>query len=474
MKKYFLSLIGRIIVILLCSFGISLMLFRLSNGDWNFEIIFVITSISITILYFTIKTVYLEKNNDFLENQIKNNENYKHRLGKLKENYLEISEKREAEQTEKIQNLKSEYHTDISNLNMEIEKQKHSFEKTIRKLEKVQRKELLKLQNTISEQESQLKSYTDVLHSNLTLFPFAAKAFAEYVTVDLEAKAKSIDWGSDVKRLKKVEDIRTLRKEAKEQIEKIKWSEYQLNYLLELYPPLQDVIDTEYQELNLSINNVTEYDPVRNYLSSDEWKALSESQRNQLALDRYVESRKKSKWQIGRDYELYVGYLYENKGYKVNYIGSYLGLEDLGRDLIVEKDDKIAIIQCKYWSKEKLIHEKHIMQLYGTVIAYNIENPRLFEATGILFTNIQLSETAKKYADILKIKYIENKDIASFPRIKCNIGKDEFGMPTKIYHLPMDLQYDKVKLDKPDETTVTMVVEAEQLGFRRAYKWHNK
>ena len=64
-------------------------------------------------------------------------------------------------------------------------------------------------------------------------------------------------------------------------------------------------------------------------------------ERNQLALDRYKASHKKSKWQIGRDYELYIGYRYSQSGYSVDYFGSYMGLEDLGRDLICKKGNKI-------------------------------------------------------------------------------------------------------------------------------------
>ena len=41
----------------------------------------------------------------------------------------------------------------------------------------------------------------------------------------------------------------------------------------------------------------------------------------------------------------------------------------------------------------------------------------------------------------------------------------------KIYHLPMDQQYDKIVIDGKDERYVSTVEEAERLGFRRAYRW---
>jgi len=308
------------------------------------------------------------------------------------------------------------------------------------------------------------------INSNRQLSTYVSKIISDIETADFEAFAKSLDYGNSKQRQSRITTIRQVRAEAKAKIEKLKWAEYQLTYLLSLYPTLQDVIETEYSELDISIDEITDSDPVRNFLSTEEWNKLSETEKNQLALDRYIESRKKSKWQIGRDYELYIGYCYEQKGYKLNYFGSYMGLEDLGRDLIAKKSNKTLIIQCKYWSKEKLIHEKHIMQLYGSIIAYQIENPNE-DITGMLVTNISLSETARKFADILGIRIVENKDIGDFPRIKCNIGHDEFGQ-TRIYHLPMDFQYDKTKIEKAGELMVSTVAEAEALGFRRTYKWH--
>ena len=308
------------------------------------------------------------------------------------------------------------------------------------------------------------------LKSNKTAIPYLAGFIADLKTVDFDRLALSLSWGDNQERKKKIESLNVLKKESKERIEELKWSEYQLEYLLELYPTLSDVIDTEFSELNLSYDDITDFDPVIKWLSKEEWRTLSDSERNQLALDRYVESRKKSKWQIGRDYELYCGYYYEREGYKVDYYGNYNGLEDLGRDLIISCFDETKIVQCKYWSQSKKIHEKHIMQLYGTVVEYNIEHNA--NAKGVLITNIELSDKAKQFAQVLNIEYIEKHEIQNFPRIKCNVAKDDFGNTTYIYHLPMDLNYDRTKIEKKGEFMALTVAEAEAAGFRRAYKWH--
>ena len=160
----------------------------------------------------------------------------------------------------------------------------------------------------------------------------------------------------------------------------------------------------------------------------------------------------------------------EPAGFEVDNYGSRMGLEDLGRDVIAKKNEKTFIIQCKYWSQQKTIHENHINQLFGTVVSYGIENnldeKRVF---GILITNTRLSETAKLFAKRLKIEYKENVEIGDYPRIKCNIGHSDWG--THIYHLPFDQQYDSAVISKPGEFYAATVKEAEEAGFRRAHKW---
>ena len=58
--------------------------------------------------------------------------------------------------------------------------------------------------------------------------------------------------------------------------------------------------------------------------------------------------------------------------------------------------------------------------------------------------------------------------LADYPRIKCNVGRDD----QRIYHLPFDQQYDTTLIEpKKGEAWVSTVAEAEGLGFRRAWRW---
>ena len=314
--------------------------------------------------------------------------------------------------------------------------------------------------------------HLEKLQSNLTAIPYMAAIVADYETYGLEILAKKLDWGYAYTRAQKVASIREIRKTAQEMVERNLEAKYQLAYLIQLFPALDDIIETDSRQLPVvSISDLADYDKTRDWLSKEEYQNLSSTERNQLALDRYKASRNKTKWQIGRDYELYIGHKCTEQGYSVDYFGSYMGLEDLGRDLIAKKGKSVWIIQCKYWSKDKRIHENHITQLYGTTICYCLEkNIPKSNVKGVLVTNIQLSDRAKQMADYLKIKYAENIQKGDYPCIKCNIGRDELGI-TKIYHLPFDQQYDSTQINTPGEFFAMTVKEAEEKGFRRAFKW---
>ncbi len=252
--------------------------------------------------------------------------------------------------------------------------------------------------------------------------------------------------------------------------------QYKYEYLFQLFPDLELYADDIESIAELSsLNNLGELedtvDRTRYYLSRDEYDSLSENERNQLALDRYIKSQK-NKWQIGRDYELFIGYEYSRNGWDVDYFGIERQLEDMGRDLIATKEDEIHVIQCKYWAQQKLIHEKHIAQLYGTTVQFILSSSSAKKVIPVFATNISLSDTAKSFAEYLDVKVVENKPMSEFPRIKCNINRDEWGAETRIYHLPMDQQYDRTKICNKGEFFAFNVQEAVNAGFRRAWRWY--
>lgn len=257
-------------------------------------------------------------------------------------------------------------------------------------------------------------------------------------------------------------------------VEEYKIMLYKYEALLSLFPELNNYVDDiETIKLLSSYDNIDtfqqEYDRVIDYIPREEYEKLSRTERNQLALDKYIRGGKKTNWQIGRDYEMYCAYRYEKDGWSVERFGIERGLNDMGRDLIATKGGTVHIIQCKLWSQHKLIHEKHIAQLYGSTIEYSISHERdLFtnEIVPVFITNIDLSDTAKKFAERLGIK-VYKWDMKEFPRIKCNVNNGE-----KIYHLPFDQQYDRTKIIHDDESYELTVKDAEKKEFRRAKRFY--
>jgi hypothetical protein len=143
---------------------------------------------------------------------------------------------------------------------------------------------------------------------------------------------------------------------------------------------------------------------------------------------------------------------------------------------------ELRVIQCKYWRQEKTIHEKHIFQLFGSALEYafrlgtfdDLRQLSLFGgpikatgATAVLYTSAKISDVAKDVAKKLNVECHEAIGISDYPLVKCNINRGE-----QIYHLPFDQQYDRTKIvpDKGEKYVYT-VAEAEQAGFRRAWKW---
>ncbi len=321
-------------------------------------------------------------------------------------------------------------------------------------------------------------------------FPWLAEAYADYFALkdgELEQYLRHKKHPAYTA----AQNVKQIKQEKRELLKQNKIVTYKISYLEKLFPWLSDLIaEDEDEEIPVRIdeNKIDDKneDSVKNFLTPEEYNSLPSIVRNQMALDRYLKNRNKSKWAIGRDYEMYVGYLYEQEGYTIEYKGILDGFEDLGRDVIAKKGDEVCIIQCKYWAQYKEIHEKHIFQLFGTTMEYWIKNfryskkPKTFEEFAkflnedklrpIFFTSTKLSEKAKEMAKALSIEIRESEPIGDFPRIKCNINNDEFGQ-TKIYHLPMDQQYDRTVIgNRSGEFYAFTVKEAEDAGFRRAFK----
>ncbi len=345
---------------------------------------------------------------------------------------------------------------------------------------------LLSKQSALMEEEERIQHEFDILKQKQESFehllsetkqtyPWLSKQFSDlYEKYDeevinlLRKRTHSADKTAD-----RIE--RELKQERSKWKLEAKQAEYQLHFYESLFPWLLTFKEVppieafEYSSADLSVPQDDQY-LLRKYLSPEEYAKLPSSERYQLALNRYI-SQKKSPWAVGIEYERYIGYLCESSGYSVNYTGATDKLEDMGRDLILEKGSQTILVQCKRWAKEKTIHENHVFQLAGSTYEYQLQHQDR-QVIGAFVATIDFSPVASHCAEQLGLPLFPNVPFQEYPRIKCNIRKNKNGEIQKIYHLPMDQQYDKVKINSPGEFYAWTVKEAEDAGFRRAYRWH--
>lgn len=278
------------------------------------------------------------------------------------------------------------------------------------------------------------------------------------------------------------DEVKRMKSIMSKEIEECNEMRYKYEFLLSTFPELKEYVEDDMATISLSRTDSFEdfkeaRDRAKDYLSSEEWNALDVDDRNQLALDRY-KKKNKSNWELGVEYEHYVGYLLRegrppfSGNFHVTQFGELNGLADLGRDIIAEKVDlfgrkTIYVIQCKRWSEKKSIHENTICQLYGTAIEYMLRNKGSIEGdvVPVLVTTTELTKSAKEFAAYLKV-LVYILPMGEYPMIKCNINGDE-----KIYHLPFDQQYHRTEIKNKGEFYAMTVKEATSKGFRRAKKY---
>ena len=278
--------------------------------------------------------------------------------------------------------------------------------------------------------------------------------------------------------LKAAEEVKLVKKQKKEILTKLKFAEYQLKTYEEYFPIIEELKEHLLDDDSLFFNRsgkgeLEEVDPAKRFLNPKEFKKLSVTKKNELALKRYME-RNHSKLEIGRMYERYIGYIYEKDDWLVKFIGIIENFDDLGRDLICEKNGIIEIVQCKNWSQNSLIREKYLYQLFATTTHFKIQNKdrikrEKLKIIPVFTTTTNLSDTAKLVAKELKIR-VDKKDLwKEYPMIKCNINPQT---KDKIYHLPFDQQYDKIYIGNNEgEFYARSIAEAEAEGFRRAFRY---
>lgn len=291
----------------------------------------------------------------------------------------------------------------------------------------------------------------------------ADKAMDDVVAVQLRGRRRDVQSG----------DVELARVQAERRMlkDRLKYLEYQLASYKEYFPFLEDYENTILNEAVQLLPHAQELrDPVQRLLSSDEYRQLSSVERDQLALDRFMRQGL-TPAAIGMLYDRYIGYLYEREGWEVRYQPVAAGVKGLSQDLICCKGDVIHVVHARCWASDKLIHERHILNLHGTVemLSIRLSEDKLFPPKIVprFITNTRLSDLAREAAARLKVEVKENFRLnVNFPVIKCRIDERT---RERLYHLPFDDLYDDVRVEpRRGECYARTVQEAEKLGFRRA------
>jgi hypothetical protein len=216
-----------------------------------------------------------------------------------------------------------------------------------------------------------IEGLTNILEQRKSQFPWLASAFADFNVLAAERDAKVLESKKHPAK-KAADEVREHALRRREAEKRFRVLRYRVEYYERLFPWIVDYVGDDVPDYAVDVSgfeNQTTDDPASNWLTKAEYEKLSSAEKYQKALDNWSR-RKKSNWEIGRDYERYVGYLYETMGYEVEFTGAIDGFEDMGRDVIARRGSELVLIQCKYWSSEKEIREKHIFQLFGSALEY--------------------------------------------------------------------------------------------------------
>lgn len=492
MIKEWWRFIRSVLFLLLTFLGIFGTVHVLLSGGENAFLFAVILGV-ITISIFSSVIFYVSRRNEGLES-LKYREQQLNAKSKLEMQELA----RERQQVSmKIQEVEKEGQQKIQELEKGRQQEIQELARERQRVEEYIGREEHKLENWRKGEIHELEKGKQIIRKSVEEkskgFPFLVSVLNEYFELQDEIQSKIIETKNHPAPIA-ANQIRQISKERRVAEKSARESKYLLDYCKYLAPWLEDYIGIEANELDELIKDIhtswtkkeEEFEEEVKRHFGPKYQDLSPTEKLQRKLDWYWKKPNKHNWQLGREYERFIGYKYEKAGCTVYYEGRK-GFEDFGRDLIAVKENNVEVIQCKRFAQYKTIHEKHIFYLFGTTVEYFISNfsnknnlsqldllPELIKnerVKGSIFTTTSVSEKAKEVAKTLGIQIVEKCPFEPYPSVKCNISRKN---KEKIYHLPFDQQYDTTLINEENECYVWTVEEAEKLGFRHAWRWHGK
>ena len=200
----------------------------------------------------------------------------------------------------------------------------------------------------------------------------------------------------------------------------------------------------------------------------------------QKAINNEQKNYGRDNWKFGRDYERYIGYLFEKKGYLVHYNGAVMGTSDSGVDLVCIKDNEVLAVQCKRWKNNVSITDiikfsksmENFKDMFHTVRKYirrdntimDLLSSDFDEFIPVFYCTSGYTKDAINFANRNGIIcYIENfQSVTEYPPVKCFVQNED-----KVYCLPFDYPFDKTTIDFFNGGCYKFTVqEAENDGYR--------
>ena len=325
----------------------------------------------------------------------------------------------------------------IGSMNEDLKRRTGALDRRERNLDRREAEQAFRLQEEARQAEAKLRMKETFLDERLKGYPSAARLWAEFAT---RIYGEAERWLEDKSRPAPTaaETLREFRRRTAEAERRAFMWKGLAGAYEDMVPGLADLREEpeSFAPPEPEPADGGDEDPARRWLPDEAWASLGRQERFQLALDRW-KRRRKSAWEAGRDYERFVGWLYEKDGWDVSYVGALKGKEDMGRDLVARRGRTTLIIQCKRWSAEKTIHEKHVLQLFGTCVLYDLENglggrrrpESLLEliapgsvsgdaSKGVLACTCGVSDMARKCAERLGVEIRERLPMEDYPAVK--------------------------------------------------------
>ena len=179
---------------------------------------------------------------------------------------------------------------------------------------------MTKLSKEYTKKENVVKN---ILESRFP-FNYVSSLYTDAITAVFDRAASNLQFKPNPA-YTAAETVKSLKREVRRYIEEYRIMLYKYEYLLKQFPELEKYVD-DYEAIEATCGEVR-IDEVKNDIRQgqrldikEEYNSMEADERNQLALDRYINGNSKSKWEIGRDYELYIGYRFREEGWEVELI----------------------------------------------------------------------------------------------------------------------------------------------------------